>query len=350
MIDETLVSAVRDRLKKLLPYRRQVRPAIPASFPSFVDGELLRLDTTTRDIVGGLQALDPILEALTVDQGGGGGSLPEAPVDGTPYARQDAAWTPVATIRGEPGSPGEPGQPGVPGKNGADGKDGKDGADFPDAPIDGKLYARKDGDWATFTPGSAGGSAPAAPKIVQVASGRNPGGAVAKFAQPVTKGNVIVLFCSGYSAGKNFPSGFSALQSASAPNNAIHTAYKIADGTEGAQFSVTSSDFVNMTAYELSGVGSYQGGGYSMGSPSFYLLQLFKLPGTGTLTLFGLESDNGSTFSKTDTVPRLYEWQAGGGGNHYGYHAAIEQQSLAILRGDITSPRDVVVAWLQFGA
>ncbi|KIU29302.1 hypothetical protein SR41_04645 [Sphingomonas melonis] len=211
------------------------------------------------------------------------------------------------------------------------------------APVEGQVLGYRAGKWKPS-------AASPAPQIVQVASGRNIGGAVATFAKPVTKGNMIVLFCSGYSAGKTFPGGFNALQTAAAPNNAIHTAYKIADGTEGAQFATTSSDWVNMTAYELSGVGSYQGGGYSMGSPSYYLLQLFKLPGTGTLTLFGLESDNGSIFRTTDNVPRLYEWQAGGGGNHYGYHAAVEQQSLSILKGDISDPRDLVVAWLQFGA
>lgn len=169
MIDDTLVSAVRDRLRKLISYRKQVRPPLPTSFPPYVDSELQRIDTTTRDIVAGLQALDPILEALTVDQGA---AFPEAPVDGIPYARQDAGWTPLTAIKGEPG---EPGRDGVNGKDGAAGKDGtngtngqdgapgkdgingKDGTSFPDAPSDGFLYARKDGTWTAFEPGTGEG-------------------------------------------------------------------------------------------------------------------------------------------------------------------------------------------------
>lgn len=49
------------------------------------------------------------------DQTGGGGGIAEAPIDGTPYARQDASWVGVDTIEGPPGPAGADGAAGPPG-------------------------------------------------------------------------------------------------------------------------------------------------------------------------------------------------------------------------------------------
>lgn len=45
----------------------------------------------------------------------GGGDVEEAPQDGSPYARQDAGWVAVSTIEGPPGADGADGPPGPPG-------------------------------------------------------------------------------------------------------------------------------------------------------------------------------------------------------------------------------------------
>jgi len=66
------------------------------------------------------------LDGITEGGGGGPGGIPEAPENGTKYARQDAGWTTIA--------------------------------EFPEAPVDGKQYARKDNGWeeVVATGGSGG--------------------------------------------------------------------------------------------------------------------------------------------------------------------------------------------------
>lgn len=172
MIDEVLTSAVRDRIKKLLPYRRQVRPASPSSFAPFVDSEFQRIDGSTREIVASLQALDPIIAALPELGEGGGAAFPEAPADGRIYGRQDADWAPIAAIEGPPGRDGADGKDGQPGQDGQPGRDGV----FPEAPTDGQLYARKSGGWAAFEPGAGQGGG------AGDGGGTGEGGAVSPFA------------------------------------------------------------------------------------------------------------------------------------------------------------------------
>ena len=48
---------------KLLPYSRRIRPNNPESLPSFLDSELLRVSTSSQDIVKALQDLDARLRA-----------------------------------------------------------------------------------------------------------------------------------------------------------------------------------------------------------------------------------------------------------------------------------------------
>lgn len=50
-------------IMKLVPFKRQLRPTTPESLPKFVDGELRRLDTSSREIVEALQSLDARLKA-----------------------------------------------------------------------------------------------------------------------------------------------------------------------------------------------------------------------------------------------------------------------------------------------
>lgn len=49
---------------RLLPYRRQLRPAIPESLPTYLDGEFRRIDNSSRDVVQALQDLDERLKRL----------------------------------------------------------------------------------------------------------------------------------------------------------------------------------------------------------------------------------------------------------------------------------------------
>lgn len=51
-------------IAKLTPYKRQLRPSTPESLPKFLDGELRRIDTSSREIVEALQALDARLKSL----------------------------------------------------------------------------------------------------------------------------------------------------------------------------------------------------------------------------------------------------------------------------------------------
>ena len=48
----------------LVPYTKKGRPAAPASYPPYMDGELQRISTTLRDIVVALKALDARLTTL----------------------------------------------------------------------------------------------------------------------------------------------------------------------------------------------------------------------------------------------------------------------------------------------
>ena len=57
-----------------------------------------------------------------VSGSGGGGGIPEAPIDNQKYAREDAAWVVVTD-----GTQGEQGIQGVPGTDGIDGTDGSQG-------------------------------------------------------------------------------------------------------------------------------------------------------------------------------------------------------------------------------
>lgn len=72
------------------------------------------------------------LDGLT-DGGGGGGGIPEAPENGTKYARQNASWASIT--------------------------------EFPEAPADGKQYARKDNGWEeVVATGGGGGGIEEAPE------------------------------------------------------------------------------------------------------------------------------------------------------------------------------------------
>ena len=51
-------------ISKLTPYKRQLRPATPESLPPFLDGELRRLDTSSREIVEALRSIDARLKAI----------------------------------------------------------------------------------------------------------------------------------------------------------------------------------------------------------------------------------------------------------------------------------------------
>lgn len=81
--------------------------------------------------------------------GGGGGGVPEAPVDGGRYVRKDAAWAPEAT--GVPEAP-EDGQQ-YARQDGAWEPVTASGGGIPDAPSDGSTYGRKDGGWVAVPGG-----------------------------------------------------------------------------------------------------------------------------------------------------------------------------------------------------
>lgn len=51
-------------LSKLLPYSRQLRPARPESLPAFLDGEMRKIETSSRSVVEAISALDARLKAL----------------------------------------------------------------------------------------------------------------------------------------------------------------------------------------------------------------------------------------------------------------------------------------------
>ncbi|WP_066766054.1 hypothetical protein [Sphingobium sp. CCH11-B1] len=58
------LSAVRTRIAKMVPYSRRVRPGAADSFPTFVESELKRLDTSSREVVQALQDLNDRLTAI----------------------------------------------------------------------------------------------------------------------------------------------------------------------------------------------------------------------------------------------------------------------------------------------
>ena len=87
--------------------------------------------------------------------GGGGGSFPEAPIDGKQYARKDAGWDKIVTAEGPEGPAG----PGVaPGGDTGQVLSKADGSDYStewvtpsagieEAPNDGLYYVRHNGTW-----------------------------------------------------------------------------------------------------------------------------------------------------------------------------------------------------------
>lgn len=80
------------------------------------------------DLIVRIEAATEILEQNA--SGGEGDGIPEAPIDGLQYARQDATWTVVQS----------------------------GGGGIPDAPSDGEVYGRQDGDWV-IVPSGGGGDA-----------------------------------------------------------------------------------------------------------------------------------------------------------------------------------------------
>ncbi len=108
----------------------------------------------------------------------------------------------------------------------------------------------------TSSGGSGGGSTVTAPTIVQQVFGRGSGSTTVAFPNPVTAGNLIVVLCMG---GGNAAGSFPALAGyvttfAGSPSNAQSgfAAYRLADGTEGAQsFTFSPSDWTNWAIFEL---------------------------------------------------------------------------------------------------
>lgn len=58
------ISDMRAKVAALVPYARRIRPSQPDSFPPFMDGELRRIDTNSRDIVQVIKDLDARIAAL----------------------------------------------------------------------------------------------------------------------------------------------------------------------------------------------------------------------------------------------------------------------------------------------
>ncbi len=63
-MDAQTLAALRSRVAGLVAFQRRTRPANAESFPPFVDAELRRIDTNSREIVQVLQDLDARLTAL----------------------------------------------------------------------------------------------------------------------------------------------------------------------------------------------------------------------------------------------------------------------------------------------
>jgi hypothetical protein len=122
-------------LDRLTPYRRRVRPAAPASFPPFMDGELLRIDQATTAIVETLKAT-----AAAIGNAGPGQQGPK-------------------------GDKGDPGTPGRDGTDGAAGRDGEDGAPGAASTVPGPQGPKGD-------PGDPGDAASAA--LIPITNGGSP--------------------------------------------------------------------------------------------------------------------------------------------------------------------------------
>lgn len=89
-----------------------------------------------------------------------GKTVPEAPIDGNLYGRQNAEWTAFVPGTGSGGGiVGPPGPPGTQGPVGATGLQGPPG-EVPEAPNDGQQYARQSAAWSVVAAGGAFVDAP----------------------------------------------------------------------------------------------------------------------------------------------------------------------------------------------
>lgn len=135
-------------LDRLTPYRRRVRPAAPASFPPFMDGELLRIDQATTAIVETLKAT-----AAAIGNAGPGEQGP----------------------KGDKGDKGDPGEPGRAGTDGAAGRDGEDGAPGERGPKGDTGDTGPKGDTGERGPqGPSGSGGGASFALVPITDGRSP--------------------------------------------------------------------------------------------------------------------------------------------------------------------------------
>jgi hypothetical protein len=148
LFDPAVLAALKAKLEKLLPYRRGVRPVLPTSLPQFVDAELQRSEVFARDIVDTLKGLTGLVDGI--------GNLPddpigEAPEDGKLYGRQDGDWleVPAPTGGGLEDAPAD-GLPYIRQDAAWQPLDLPDPPEpgVPEAPQDGTLYARRDAEWA----------------------------------------------------------------------------------------------------------------------------------------------------------------------------------------------------------
>jgi hypothetical protein len=93
--------------------------------------------------------LKPAVQVTTIQQAPpqvietGTPGIGEAPLDGEQYARENGQWEIVEGIPGPKGDPGDKGDKGDKGDTGDTGP-----VSFPDAPIDTKVYGRKDAGWS----------------------------------------------------------------------------------------------------------------------------------------------------------------------------------------------------------
>lgn len=203
------------------------------------------------------------------------------------------------------------------------------GGGVEEAPEDGTIYGRQDGDWVPAPTGGGegggSGSSRKMPTLVQKAGRRNDG----TLALPVapTPGNLMVFASNGYdvSLGAYKPAGFVEVATyKSDANNGVRYAIRRVQSGDTGSYSITASDYQQAALYEFSGaigVAGVNGGVMSTDGSNFALAS--GLNSESSVFLIGVTHDIAQSLTFTAgqanfTQDYAYGGPLGDGQNHTG--------------------------------
>lgn len=210
-----------------------------------------------------------------------------------------------------------------------------------DAPEDGKLYGRKDGEWeevpAGGGSGGGGGLGGTPPTMVQMATMRGDG--TISLAEEPTPGNLMVAVVGGYRSGIYTPPGFVWNgQQFSNGNNAVAIMSRTVQEGDTGSYALSASDNQFIALYEFSGatgVDNLNGGYLAVNGNAFYIEAGKPI---SAIRIVAGENDTASYFSIDAEDGLTVDYATPNDGqNHTGFVVRIDDTFEGRLTGTISN-------------